>query len=111
MNLVIAHGGAALPMALGRLRSSYASAPAGRADPVAGFNKLYFDSVVYDKTTLQFLCDMAGASKVMMGTDQPFANAQQMPVQFIQDCCGVNTADSNAILGETAVRVFNIRST
>ena len=110
MNLVIAHGGAALPMALGRLRSSYASAPAGRTDPVEGFNKLYFDSVVYDKTTLQFLCDMAGASKVMMGTDQPFANAQQMPVQFIQDCCGVNTADSKAILGETAARVFNIRS-
>ena len=110
VNLVIAHGGAALPMALGRLRSSYASSPDKRADPVEGFNKLYFDSVVYDKTTLQFLCDMAGASKVMMGTDQPFANSQKNPVQFIEACCGAGTADCNAILGETAARVFNINS-
>lgn len=108
MNLVIAHGGAALPMALGRLRSSYATSPAQRADPVEGFNKLYFDSVVYDTRTLQFLCDMAGTSRVMMGTDQPFANSQQAPVKFIHDCCGVNTADGNAILGDTAARVFRI---
>ena len=26
----------------------------------------------------------------------------------IQDCCGQNTADSNAIIGETAARVFCI---
>lgn len=108
MNLVVAHGGAALPMALGRLRSSYAGSPAGRADPVEGFSKLYFDSVVYDTQTLRFVCDKAGSSKVMMGTDQPFGNSQKDPVQFIQSCCGVGTAESAAILGETAARVFRI---
>lgn len=108
MNLVVAHGGAALPMALGRLRSSYAGSPAGRADPVEGFNKLYFDSVVYDTQTLRFVCDKAGSSKVMMGTDQPFGNSQKDPVQFIQSCCGVGTVESAAILGETAARVFRI---
>ena len=69
VKLVVAHGGAALPMALGRLRSSYATAPAERADPVEAFNKLYFDSVVYDKATLRFVCDQAGSDKVMMGTE------------------------------------------
>ena len=108
MNLVVAHGGAALPMALGRLRSSYAGSPTGRADPVEGFNKLYFDSVVYDTQTLRFLCDKAGSSKVMMGTDQPFGNSQKHPVKFIQSCCGVGTAESAAILGETAARIFHI---
>ena len=110
VKLVVAHGGAALPMALGRLRSSYASAPAGRADPVEAFNKLYFDTVVYDKVTLRFVCDQAGSDKVMMGTDQPFGNAQKNPVQFVQDCCGVGTAESAMILGDTAQKVFNIRS-
>ena len=108
MNLVVAHGGAALPTALGRLRASYATSPSGRADPVEGFNKLYFDSVVYDTETLRFLCDKAGSAKVMMGTDQPFANAQHNPVQFIQSCCGVGTAESAMILGDTAARVFRI---
>ena len=110
MKLVVAHGGAALPMALGRLRSSYVGAPTGRTDPVEGFNKLYFDSVVYDKTTLRFVCDQAGSDKVMMGTDQPFANAQQNPVQFIHDCCGAGTAESAMITGGTAQTIFNIRN-
>jgi aminocarboxymuconate-semialdehyde decarboxylase len=108
MNMVVAHGGAALPMAIGRLRSSHAGGAAGRADPVEGFNKLYFDSVVYDTQTLRFVCDKAGSDKVMMGTDQPFGNAQKDPVQFIQSCCGVGTAESQLILGETAARVFRI---
>jgi aminocarboxymuconate-semialdehyde decarboxylase len=108
VNMVVAHGGAALPMAIGRLSSSYAGSSAGRADPVEGFNKLYFDSVVYDKQTLRFVCDKAGSSKVMMGTDQPFGNSQKNPVQFIQSCCGVGTAESAMILGETASRVFRI---
>ncbi len=111
INLVVAHGGAALPMALGRLRSSYAGSPAGRADPVEGFKKLYFDTVVYDTPTLRFVCDKAGSEKVMMGTDQPFGNAQKDPVQFVQTCCGVGTAESAMILGDTAARVFRIPST
>jgi len=108
MNMVVAHGGAALPMALGRLRSSYAGSPAGRADPLEGFGKLYFDTVVYDTQTLRFVIDKAGHPRVMMGTDQPFANAQKNPVQFVESCCGAGTAESAAILGETAARVFNI---
>ncbi len=108
MNMVVAHGGAALPMSIGRLASSYAGSPAGRADPVEGFKKLYFDSVVYDTQTLRFVCDKAGSEKVMMGTDQPFGNAQKNPVQFIQSCCGVGTPESAMILGDTAARVFRI---
>lgn len=109
MNLVVAHGGAALPMAIGRLRSSYAGSAEGRADPVEGFSKLYFDTVVYDVPTLRFVCDKAGSDKVMMGTDQPFGNAQKEPVKFVQSCCGVGTPESTLILGETAKNIFKIK--
>ena len=107
MNLVIAHGGAALPLVLGRLKNSYANDPAGNADPAEGFSRLYFDSVVYDAQTLRFLCDMAGPAKVMMGTDQPFANAEAKPRELIQ-CCGVPPADQAAMLGGTASKLFGI---
>jgi aminocarboxymuconate-semialdehyde decarboxylase len=110
IKMVVAHGGAALPMALGRLRSSYVSAPAERADPVEGFSKLFFDTVVYDKATLRFVCDQACSHKVMMGTDLPFPNAQKNPVQFVQDCCGTGTAESAMILGDTAQKIFHIGS-
>jgi aminocarboxymuconate-semialdehyde decarboxylase len=107
MKLVIAHGGAALPMALGRLKNSYANDPAGNADPGEGFSRLYFDTVLYDARTLKFLCDMAGPEKLMMGTDQPFANAEAKPIDLIQ-CCGVHGAEQAAMLGGTASRLFGI---
>ncbi len=108
VNLVVAHGGAALPMSIGRLSSSFKGGPAGRSDPLENFKKLYFDTVVYDVPTLRFVCEKAGSEKVMMGTDQPFGNAQKNPVQFVQSCCGVGTAESAMILGDTAARLFRI---
>ncbi len=106
VNLIISHGGAALPMVLGRLRRSFATSPAQNADPAEGFRKLYFDSIVYDAVTLRFICDIAGVGHVLMGTDAPFAIADQDPVKLI-DSCNFAPADREAILGGTAARLFD----
>lgn len=107
VNLVISHGGAALPMIFGRLKRSFATAPAQNADPALGFHKLYFDSVVYDASTIRFIRDVAGADHVVMGTDEPFAIAEQQPVKLI-DACGFDAADRAAIIGGTAAALFGI---
>ncbi len=109
VKLVISHGGAALPFLLGRLRASYATSPGQRADPVEGFRKLYFDTAVNDARALRFLCEMAGVSKVMMGSDQPFAIAEAEPVKVI-DSCGLDAGERAAMLGDTAAEVFRIPS-
>jgi aminocarboxymuconate-semialdehyde decarboxylase len=106
-NLVISHGGAALPMVLGRLKRSFATAPAKNADPELGFHKLYFDSVVYDAPTVRFICEIAGTNHVVMGTDEPFAIAEQQPVKLIESC-GFDAPDRQAILGGTAAELFAI---
>jgi aminocarboxymuconate-semialdehyde decarboxylase len=107
VNLVISHGGAALPMIFGRLKRSFATAPAQNADPALGFHKLYFDSVVYDASTIRFICEVAGADRVVMGTDEPFAIAEEQPVKLI-DACGFDAADRAAIMGGTATALFGI---
>jgi aminocarboxymuconate-semialdehyde decarboxylase len=107
VNLVISHGGAALAMVLGRLRRSFATAPAQNADPAEGFRKLYFDTIVYDALTLRFLCDLAGVGRVLMGSDAPFAIAEQDPVKFI-DSCNFSPSDRQAILGGTAAKLFGV---
>jgi len=109
VNLVISHGGAALPMLLGRLRRSFATAPAQRSDPAEGFARLYFDTVVYDTATLRFICEIAGANRVLMGTDEPFVIGEPQPVKFVQSC-NFSAADQQAILGGTAVKLFDIRT-
>jgi aminocarboxymuconate-semialdehyde decarboxylase len=107
VNLVISHGGAALPMILGRLTRSFATAPAQNADPAPGFHKLYFDSVVYDPIIVRFICEIASPANVLMGTDEPFAIAEQQPVKLIE-ACNFNAADKQAILGGTAANLFGI---
>ncbi len=107
VNLIISHGGAALPMIFGRLQRSFATAPAQNADPALGFYKLYFDSVVYDALTIRFICDLAGADRVLMGTDEPFTIAEQQPVKLIESC-NFDAVNRQAILGGTAARLFGI---
>ena len=107
VNLVISHGGAALPMVFGRLKRSFATAPAQNTDPALGFRKLYFDSVVYDALTIRFVCDIAGADRVLMGTDEPFAIAEQQPVKLIE-ACDFSAPERQAVLGGTAAKLFRI---
>jgi aminocarboxymuconate-semialdehyde decarboxylase len=107
VNLVVSHGGAALPMVLGRLRRSFATAPAQNKDPMDGFKRLYFDTIVYDVATLRFVCEQAGTDKVLMGSDAPFTIAEQEPVQFV-DAARFGAADRAAIMGGTAAKLFQI---
>jgi aminocarboxymuconate-semialdehyde decarboxylase len=106
--LVISHGGAALPMVLGRLWRSFATAPAQNKDPMEGFKRLYFDTIVYDVATLRFVVEQAGAERVLMGTDLPFSIAEMEPVRFVNEA-KFGLMGHNAILGDNAAKLFNIR--
>ena len=94
-------------MVLGRLRRSFATAPAQNADPMEGFKPAYFDTVVYDTATLRFICELAGHDKVLMGTDLPFAIAEPEPIKFV-DACQFGANERSAILGDTASKLFQI---
>jgi aminocarboxymuconate-semialdehyde decarboxylase len=105
VNLVIAHGGAALPFMLGRLRANHARHRDECADPVEAFHRLYFDTVLYDTPALNYLREVAGADRLMLGSDSPFIDADPMP--FVNDM-RLSDSERRAILGENAVRLFHI---
>jgi aminocarboxymuconate-semialdehyde decarboxylase len=107
VNLVISHAGAALPYALGRLRRNHAIHPGKYADPLEGFRRLYFDTVMFEAKALRFLCDVAGADKVMLGSDYPFPIGDLEPLKIIEAADLDETARSS-ILGDTAGRLFHI---
>jgi aminocarboxymuconate-semialdehyde decarboxylase len=106
--LVLSHGGAALPMVLGRLARAHAAHPAGPADPTESFKRLYFDTVVFNPDALRFLITMAGAGKVMLGTDYPFPIGDLQPMTIV-NAIGLSEADRTAIAGSTAAELFAIR--
>jgi aminocarboxymuconate-semialdehyde decarboxylase len=106
MTLVLSHGGGALPYALGRLKRNRAIHP-DYADPEEGFRRLYFDTVLFEPLALRFLCDVAGADKVMLGSDCPFGIGDPEPCGVV-DKTPFAAAERAAILGGNAARVFHI---
>ncbi len=108
MKFVLAHGGAALPYALGRLARNHAIAPGKYADPRRGFEAMYFDSCVFDADALEFLAKKAAPERIMLGSDMPFPIGDPAPQRVIEGAC-LNDAQKRGILGGTAQRVFRVR--
>jgi aminocarboxymuconate-semialdehyde decarboxylase len=107
VTLVVSHGGGALPYALGRLRRNLSIHREGYADPLDGFRRLYFDTVLFEPQALRFLCDVAGSDKVVLGSDYPFPIGDPEPARVVEDT-PLTAAERCAILGETAARIFHI---
>lgn len=106
VSLILSHGGGALPYALGRLKRNHAIHP-DYADPAAEFQRLYFDTVLFDPRALRFLCDTVGADKIMLGSDYPFGIGDPDPCRVVEDT-QLTQEERNAILGGNAMRIFRI---
>jgi len=101
-------GGGALPYMLGRLARNHAAFPGRFADPVEGFARLYFDSIVFQPDALRFLVQKVGADRVMLGSDYPFPIGDPDPRAVIETA-GFDTTDVAAMLDGTATRLFRLR--
>jgi len=107
VKLVISHGGGALPYALGRFKRNNAIHKGEYADAEDSFRRLYFDTVLFEARALRFLCDVAGAEKIMLGSDHPFPIGDPDPVKIV-DATPLTAVERRGILGETAARLFHI---
>ena len=107
MKFVLSHGGGALPYMLGRLARNVEIPSHDYADPIEGFKTLYFDSVLFDPKALNFLRDLVGAEKIMLGSDYPFPIGDMTPTKVVYDA-KLGDKDTQLILGDTAADIFNI---
>ncbi|MBL6953664.1 MAG: amidohydrolase [Alphaproteobacteria bacterium] len=106
MNFILSHGGGAIPYMLGRLARNHEIHPGKYADPVAGFKKLYFDSVLFAPNALDYLCSCCGHDKVMLGSDYPFPIGDSEPLKVVE-AADLDESQKKMILGETAARLFS----
>ncbi len=106
MKLVLSHGGAAIPFVMGRLQRSYL-ANRTPGDPMEGFKRLYFDSIVFEPRALRFVCEAAGYEKMMLGSDFPFSVGDLEPLKIVE-ASGFTAKERSAIVGGTAASLFHI---
>jgi aminocarboxymuconate-semialdehyde decarboxylase len=110
VSIVVSHGGGYLPHYYGRLDRNVQNMPESTVHisqpPSAYLRRLYYDTCVYEPTTLRALIDQVGADHVLMGSDWPVGEAD--PIGFVERCPGLDDADRQAILGGNAARLLDL---
>lgn len=107
LRICFAHGGGAFPSTLGRIEHGFNVRPDLCAvdnphDPRKYLDRMYFDSLVHDAATLQFLVDLVGYEKIALGTDYPFPLGELEPGKLI-DSMPYHDAAKERLLGGTAL--------
>lgn len=77
LRMCFAHGGGSFPATLGRIDHGFSVRPDLCAidnyrSPSEYTDRLYFDSLVHDGPTLDFLLQLAGPARIALGSDYPF---------------------------------------
>jgi aminocarboxymuconate-semialdehyde decarboxylase len=111
LKLCLSHGGGLLAFNIWRLDHSYGL----RADlqkqlpekPSAYLKKLYFDTIVHSVAALQYLVQVVGADRVVMGTDYPMAMGDFAQVKKVTDLA-LSDAERALVLGGNAKKALNI---
>jgi aminocarboxymuconate-semialdehyde decarboxylase len=79
LRVVLTHGGGGLPYQLGRLDHAYTVRPEARVaalrPPREYLENFWFDTVVYDHASLEYLVGLVGRERVLFGTDRPYSMA------------------------------------
>ncbi|KUM67657.1 amidohydrolase family protein [Streptomyces griseorubiginosus] len=111
LKLIAAHGGGYLPTHIGRSDHAWSArsdAGAGCAHlPSSYLKRLYFDSLVHDPHVLRELVRVAGADRVLLGSDYTFDMGAEDPVAALR-AARLPDSDFHAIRGANAAALLDL---
>jgi aminocarboxymuconate-semialdehyde decarboxylase len=111
LRILIVHGGGYFPFYLGRMDHAWTHRPevtrltAERPSEYVG--RMWYDTCVFRPDLLAYLVSLAGAHRVMLGSDYPFDMSDPDPLGTIE-AAGFDEADRTRICNETACRFFRL---
>lgn len=109
LTFIVTQGGGALPYIAGRIASRSARV---MERPVAEYlRRFYYDSLVYWPEALRYLVSVAGADRVVLGTDNMFGPGNQLTPQphSVIDQAGFSEAERELILEGNLIRLFRLQ--
>lgn len=109
LKLIACHGGGALPYLIARFDKMWHETSGSRASaepPSAYLDRVWYDAIVYDQPTLDFLVGQVGADRVLYGSDYPFLIGDMAGCLARVDNLPADQRD--AVRGGNAEALFNI---
>lgn len=113
LKIVLVHGGGFMPYQIGRLDHGFRVRAEARASisnaPSTYLRRFWYDTITHASTPLKFLIELAGADRVMLGTDSPFDMADDRFGDYFS-AIGLDVRDREVITSANAVALFGIAS-
>jgi aminocarboxymuconate-semialdehyde decarboxylase len=105
LRICFAHGGGSFAFLLGRLQNAWQqqelSRGAAQFPPNHYLDRFCVDSAVFDERTLQFLVEIMGADRVLLGSDYPFPLGEERVGALIRES-GLPPDTKTKLLGSNA---------
>ncbi|HVV92302.1 MAG TPA: amidohydrolase family protein [Hyphomicrobiales bacterium] len=79
LKIIVAHGGGSIPYQVGRWRAGAALHGGKPSDFDNGLKKLYFDTCIHNKKSLEMLIGLVGPERVLFGTENPGSGSAMDP--------------------------------
>lgn len=112
LKVVLVHGGGFVPYQAGRLAHGWRVRPEPQAAlktaPEPFLDRFIYDTILHSKTSLAFLIQTVGASRVLLGSDYPYDMGMLDCVRHLLSL-SIPTMDRATILSRGAAALFGTR--
>ncbi|KAF2069215.1 hypothetical protein CYY_009464 [Polysphondylium violaceum] len=113
LKVCFAHGGGSFPFTIGRIEHGFNARPdlcavTNPVNPRNYIGKFWVDSLVHDQDALEFLVNLMGESKVIMGTDYPFPLGEQVPGELIESTKSFADSLKQKLLADNAFEFLGL---
>lgn len=113
LRVCFAHGGGSFPFSVGRIEHGFNVRPdlvatKNNVNPREYLGKFYLDSLVLDEQALQYIIQVIGEDKVVLGSDYPFPLGEHHPGKLIESMFELNKAVKEKLLWRNAAEFLGL---
>lgn len=114
LRVCFAHGGGSFPATIGRIEHGYHVRPdlvaaVNQVNPREYLGRFYLDSLVHDEMAIQYLIDLVGEDKIVLGSDYPFPLGEHHPGNLITSMQKLNEFVKEKLLWKNATEFLGIK--
>lgn len=111
LEVVLPHAGGAFPWLVGRLHRGWETRSELRGiahGPLDYLRRFHYDTIGYADSVVEYLAQVIGPDRILMGSDYCFPLGLQRPVEAVSRNPALSDADKRAILETNARRLLRL---
>ncbi len=115
LKVCFSHGGGSFPFTIGRIEHGFNVRPDlvavdNKVNPRDYLGKFYLDSLVHDEMALEYLVELVGDEKIVLGSDYPFPLGEHHPGKLIESMSSLSSEAKENLLWKNAASFLGIEN-